>query len=259
MLSEDVLTAHEQASTRFVELVDAMPDDARAVPGLEWSTLEVAAHVLSVFRGYRRAATEGEPLWRDPLEGPAENQRLLDETPERNPTVLAREIDRAGRELRAVLAETGAPIRAFGDLAATPDVLLGVNLGDVLIHGLDISRGLGSRWALGARDAVTALRRVMEIVPSFVNREAARGLRATYGLTIRGGPSWGLTFDDATLTVRGGRPSRADCRLQASPVGFMLSSYGRRSQLRTALSGQIIAYGRKPWLAMRFNDLLVSP
>ncbi|MFO7590311.1 MAG: hypothetical protein R6X23_05360, partial [Acidimicrobiia bacterium] len=55
--------AHARASARFSALVAALSAEPGPVPGLDWSTVEVGAHVLSLFRGYRRMAIDGVPLW----------------------------------------------------------------------------------------------------------------------------------------------------------------------------------------------------
>jgi hypothetical protein len=89
------IDAHERASSRFSDLVRSLPPEPRPVRSSEWSTVEVAAHVLSVFRGDTRAAAGIAPLWPS-LDGVAGNQRLLDETPERDPDQLADAIDVAG-------------------------------------------------------------------------------------------------------------------------------------------------------------------
>lgn len=236
-----------------------MPPEPRPVPGLEWSTIEVAAHVLSVLRGYQRAVTTGESLWLSTTSGPEDNQRHIDETSERAPAELSSAIASEGQTMRATLDTASGAVPAFGHLACAPEIILGVNLGDVLVHGLDLSRALGRRWVIDAPDAVAVLRAVFEIVPDFVDPEAARGLTATYGLRLRGGPSFGFSFHDGILDVQQYRPAHADCRMLASPVALLLTSYGRVPVWRPALTGQIVAYGRKPWLAPRFNGLFLPP
>jgi len=259
VISPELRAAHERATTRFTSLVASMPPEARAVPGLTWNTLEVAAHVVSVLRGYRRSAEDGVPLWRTPTEGPAENQRLLDSTPEREPSELAAAVDIEAERFRAALDAVDGVIPMFGDIVADPEIAIGVNLGDVVIHGVDLSRALARDWRIDPADAVRVARGVYTIIPGFVDPDAARRLRATIGLTLRGGPSWGFTFDNGRLRVEEGRPARADCRILAAPVGLMLASYGRQSQARTLLSGAVLAYGRKPWLATRFSRAFIAP
>ncbi len=249
--------AHERAATRFADLVRSLPPEPRPVRGSAWSTLEVGAHVLSLFRGYTRAATGIEPLWPG-LDGVAGNQRLLDETPERNPAELADALEVAGEEMRAALRASDAPIVAFGDVAASATAILGLNTADVLLHGLDLARSTRTAWPIDQGDAVLGFVSLAEILPAFVKPESS-GFAATYGLHLRRSSHWLLAFDHGTLRIEPGRPERADCRISATAVGWMLAGYGRLSTARALLTGQVVAYGRKPWLAPRFSEQFNPP
>ena len=93
----------------------------------------------------------------------------------------------------------------------------------------------------------------------YVNEDAAAGLRATYAVELRGGPSWAATFHDGTLDVAEGSPAHADCRFLNDPVAFLLLAYHRIPLWKAAVTGKAIAYGRKPWLALKFPDLVAAP
>jgi hypothetical protein len=249
--------AHERASSRFADLVRSLPPEPQTVVGSEWSTVEVGAHVLSLFRGYTRAAAGIAPLWPS-LDGVAGNQRLLDETPERSPGELADALEVAGGEMRAAFADSDAPITVFGDLAASAAAILGINAADVLLHGLDLARTTGTAWAIDQRDAMLGFVSLVEILPAFVKPEVT-GFSATYGLHLRRNSDWMLAFDRGTLRIEPGRPERADCRISATPRGWMLAGYGRISPTRALLTGQVVPYGRKPWLAPRFGQQFNPP
>jgi len=47
--------------------------------------------------------------------------------------------------------------------------------------------------------------------------------------------------------------------ITADPVAFLLLGYGRVTQWPQIVRGRLRAGGRKPWFAMRFASLLVSP
>jgi hypothetical protein len=161
--------------------------------------------------------------------------------------------------MRDSLDQADGSVPAFGPVACAPEVIVGVNLGDVLVHGVDLSRALSRKWVVGAADATAVLTAVFDILPAFVDATAAGDFTATYALTLRKGPSFGFVFDNGALTIQRDRPAHAHCRLLASPVALLLSSYGRVPVWRTALTGQVLAYGRKPWLALRFNGLFLPP
>jgi putative sterol carrier protein len=99
------------------------------------------------------------------------------------------------------------------------------------------------------------------MLPYFVNHAAAAGVRASFDLRLRDkdSPRVRLTFDDGTLYVASGPAEPVDCHLSADPTAFLLVMYGRQGPLRPALTGKVVAWGRKPWLAFRMPSLLQRP
>ena len=71
------------------------------------------------------------------------------------------------------------------------------------------------------------------------------------------GSSW--CFDDGTVHVASGPAESVDCHVSADPAAFLLLMYGRQGPLRPALTGKVIAWGRKPWLAFRMQSLVQQP
>jgi putative sterol carrier protein len=68
-----------------------------------------------------------------------------------------------------------------------------------------------------------------------------------------------LSFDRGAVTVAPKDGQRADCVINADPASFLLVGYGRASQWGPIMRGKLLAAGRKPWRALRFNSLLVNP
>jgi hypothetical protein len=50
-----------------------------------------------------------------------------------------------------------------------------------------------------------------------------------------------------------------DCVISAAPAAFLLVGYGRLPIRRALLRGGVLAWGRRPWLGLRFNDHFVMP
>jgi hypothetical protein len=75
---------------------------------------------------------------------------------------------------------------------------------------------------------------------------------------LRGGPGYRISVDDAVAAVTEPGP-KADCRISADPVAFLLVGYGRTGQWGQIGRGKIAAGGRKPWLGLTFGRLLTSP
>jgi uncharacterized protein (TIGR03083 family) len=191
--------------------------------------------------------------------GTAENERQLAEYPERSLDRLAAELTTAMPAF--IAAASAAPSdRTVGTpigVDASPATLAAIVLGEQLIHGLDLARAAGRPWTIEASDARLVIPGVVDLLPAYLDREAARGLHARYELRS-GDLRYQLTVDDGTATV-GPATGKADCVITADPVAFLLVGYGRIPQWGPMLRGQLRAGGRKPWLGLKFNRLTVSP
>ncbi len=79
------------------------------------------------------------------------------------------------------------------------------------------------------------------------------GHTATYEYRLRGFESYVFRFDSGALTVDPAEPGPIDVYLSIEPVTALLLNYGRIGQVRPALSGRVLAWGRKPCLAQGFR------
>jgi len=258
--TEEGLAFHARATARFAELLRRVPDPSVRVPNLTWTIAETGAHVLSTQRACLQALRTGVPVWSDPSQGPAENERLLAATPEREPKEIADALDAETSALREAYAAHGdEPATWVAGTTLSVGAICGIEGGDALVHGWDVSHALGRSWSIDPADACLVASSLLEVLPHFVDPDAAAGFSATYGLHLRGGPEVTLEFRDGSLAVRDGRPPRADCRISADPVAYLLNGYGRVPAARVALSGKVVAYGRKPWLGFKLASLIRSP
>jgi hypothetical protein len=69
-----------------------------------------------------------------------------------------------------------------------------------------------------------------------------------------------LVIADGRLTVESqvdGQP--ADCHISADPWAFIQVLYSRTGPIRPALTGRILAWGRRPWLAFALPSLFRNP
>src|SRR5262249_62417017 len=94
---------------------------------------------------------------------------------------------------------------------------------------------------------------IMQVVralrPTDLVEDRAGNTTATIDLRIRGSRSWHLVFEHGALYAEDPAPRRVDCHISAEPDAMLLLMWGRRSQWRANARGQIIAWGRQPWLA----------
>jgi hypothetical protein len=254
------LAAQERVADRFSALLRTAPDGTRRVPHLNWTVGETGAHVLCSLRRYPEMLAGASTGWAGLSDSEAENARLLAEIPEREPKEIADAIDVAAlmfREAFASYLEDDATWHA--GLRIPPASMVGILVGDMLIHGWDIATAIERPWLIDAPDASLAFAATILVGPHFVDAEAARGFSATYGIRLRRGPSFTLTFTDGRLTVTEGQPPHADCRMSVDPVAYLLTAYGRVPVWRPALRGQLVPYGRRPWLGPKLSSLVVSP
>jgi len=188
--------------------------------------------------------------------------------PERDPAVLADRIEaraeeffgecagRSDHELRPWLVE-GTTVRQ--------STLTYHLLNETVMHGYDIARADRRRWRIEPSHAAMVLGEF--IVPviqaldprTVVDGDNAAGVQATYDLRIRGGDRFLFVFDDGALRIEEPCSRRADCHLWVDPVAFLLVVWGRQSQWRAIARGQLMAWGRKPWLGPRLRALMRNP
>jgi hypothetical protein len=98
----------------------------------------------------------------------------------------------------------------------------------------------------------------LAVMPQYLRPTRAAGVRTSFELRLRGGPSYRMAVADgvAEITAAG---ERTDCRITADPVDFLMLGYGRVPQWSVLLRGRLRPGGRKPWLAGKFGTLFSSP
>ncbi len=137
-------------------------------------------------------------------------------------------------------------------------------LNELVVHGRDIALADGVAWPIERRHAALILTGFL--FPSMANmgrvlvdQEAAAGVKATIDVRLRGGGRAVLRFDDGDLNVEPTPTGPVDCHLSVDPVAFMLVGWGRIGQWPAILKGQLLAWGRKPWLGLKLSQLLRNP
>lgn len=138
-------------------------------------------------------------------------------------------------------------------------------LNEMVVHGYDIARSDGRSWRIPTAHARLVLEGFLVPIASalgpraMVDQAAARGLQATYELHVRSGGRYLFTFDDGALTLEPSGTRRVDCHISADPVAMVLVAWRRRSQWPAIARGELVAWGRKPWLATRFQRMMRNP
>jgi uncharacterized protein (TIGR03083 family) len=252
--------AIERAGRRVAELFSHVDEPDRGVRGLEWSLGDLATHLAArtqLFAAYLAgtATPEGE------IAGIAEeNARHIRERRDRP---LADQIEEMRSNVASFVATTRGKLGAdpfpwYSELTLDVARASGLLLGELVVHGLDAARTLGRPWPIAANDARTIIRAAAVLAPWYVDAEATRGDRSTYRVSVRGGPVFRIRIDDGTASVEPA-DGDADCTIRADPAALLLVSYGRISRWRAAATGKLVATGRRPWRALRFDRSFLPP
>lgn len=138
-------------------------------------------------------------------------------------------------------------------------------LNESLVHGYDIAHAAGLPWPMAPAHAAMALLgfvfpSIAAVAPrAMVDQGEAAGLRATFDIRLRRGGRAYFVFDDGALSIEGPSSRTVDCHLSADPAGLLLVAWGRKSQWPAIARGQLLAWGRRPWLGVRLRSLMRNP
>jgi hypothetical protein len=105
-------------------------------------------------------------------------------------------------------------------------------------------------------EAGLALEGLLPLLPFMVDERSAADVALRCELRVRGGSRSVVEIDRGTLRVEPPSAAPVDCRLSVDPVAFLLLTYNRVSLPGPILRGRLVAWGRRPWLAMRLQASL---
>jgi uncharacterized protein (TIGR03083 family) len=267
---QEGLDALRRASATTGELLGSISASQASlpVPGLAWTVAETAAHLVALLRqsaafasGARDGAAERAAL--PSSAGPGErtalgNARELDRFDQRRIPVLRQLLESSVDEYATLIAarRDGAPVETlFGP--EDPATMTAALVGEQLVHGFDLARAVGQRWTIDPDAARLTLTGLATLLPYMVDAEATRKLRARIEVRIVGSQRFTLVIDHGKATVEVA-DGRCDCWIQAQPVPYLLTGYGRVNQWVPVLRRQIRAGGRRPWISARLGSYLTS-
>lgn len=257
----DLRHALEDACERLVTMMRNAPDLTIRVPDSpRWTARQAFAHVVTEVPRFTAGARQAGRWVDAPLVGALNDEEIAE----------LDSLDVAGlaSRLRAELAELFAEVSSFGQKApefefhggatVAADTALGILLGEFEIHGRDIARALGRPWTVDPAHARLILDGLATMMPGWVNPAGAAGHTATYEFRIRGGTTHFWAFRDGRFSIVDDL-RRPDAVVSADPVACLLIFYRRRSQWPAILSGRMLAWGRRPWLALSFAQRFHRP
>lgn len=260
----------------------AISDPAGPAVG-QWNLAEVAMHLsqnwvlvpglarqdLSRFKSVAPGiAIAGDSMIPDMWDNADMNALALKSDAERDLAVLADRIEERAQEYFGECAghAPNEPRPWIVKGTTVPLSALTCNLlNETIMHGYDIARAAGRKWRIEPTHAAMVVRHFFVPViqtcdaRTFVNAEKAAGLQATYQLHLRGGGRLNWVFADGSLRVEEPSARRVDCHILADPAALFMVFWGRQSQWNAIAKGQLVAWGRKPWLGLTFRSLIRNP
>jgi uncharacterized protein (TIGR03083 family) len=258
-----VQDAIDEVAEQVISLLRTIPDARRQVPNCPgWTVADVIAHLVTVTPRYE-AGPQGGGDWVDtPAQLPALNAQQMQR-------VATREVDELAAQLLAALRSLRTTIDSFGDPAPTfhfhggevvdANAALGILLGELIVHGYDIASSVGSPWPIVASHVSIVVDGINPILPGWLDVRRSAGHNATYELRLRGQATHVYAFSDGILQVNPPEPPPIDVHISGDPAATLLVIYKRRSRWPSILTGKLLAWGRRPWLALTFGSRIHRP
>jgi len=260
-------SAVETMAARIADLIRSVPDAESPALGV-WRAGELAAHLTHVFEIDLDLINEVESPLAD-LDDLSEltTTRVRDEAV-RDLPALARRVEAAASGFLAVARGLDGTEPRFwvGGVKVTASALACHIVSECLIHGLDLSRAAGRRWPFERGHAILAFEGF--ICPMYrslgrpayaVNQAKAAGVNACYDIRVRGGQRVFLVFAGGGVTIETPSDRRVDCHLSIDPRALLLLAWHRVGLAPPILKGQVLPWGRRPWLSFRLPGLLQLP
>ncbi|MFG3054799.1 maleylpyruvate isomerase family mycothiol-dependent enzyme [Kitasatospora sp. NPDC048239] len=257
-----LLDAVVGAAEDTAALLRDLPDTGAPIPGAQWTVGEAAAHLALVNELMADLAAGGQQTYGDGTPGSlaAANEVALAAFPERNAAVLAEAIVRHARAFTEACAD-----RAASEPVLTPlgpmdlDTFASYLLTHILGHGYDLAVALRRPHMVDRHRVELTLPFLMAVMPRVLDARTSAGHTACYDLRLRGGSRFTVTFRDGAVEVSPGPAARPDCTILTEPVAFLLLALGRCNPLAALARGKVLAWGRRPWLALGFPLLFKAP
>ena len=255
-----------EAAPRLTAMLRTLPTTDAPALG-EWDVTQLAAHVSHAMDTIAAMANGGGNILED-ISGLAPLTKAMVQGEGRRPLAdLADRIDASAAAFLAAMEAAGddRSVAWFTQGSRLPLSALTCHmLNDLTVHGYDIARAAGRPWPIDRGHASLIVMGFLfpaldTLGRSVVVQEKAADVRARFEVRLRGdGRAW-LRFDNGDFSVEGWPQGRVDCHLSVDPAAFLLVAWGRISQWQAIPRGQLVAWGRRPWLGLRLRSWLRNP
>lgn len=268
---------------RVTTLLRSVQDTTAPAVG-DWNLGDVAMHLSQAWvivpalarrdlsRVYEvlpnRAGVAGESVISDVWDLGAMTMEGVQADPERDPRVLADRIEERAeeffRECEGRAAGEQHPWLVEGTTVGLATLTCHL-LNETMMHGADVARAAGRSWPVDPHRAALVilgflLPTMAQLGPrALVDQARAAGVRATYDVRLRGGGSAYFVFDDGAVRIEEPSGRRVDCHILADPAALLYVMWGRQNQWKAIAKGQLLAWGRRPWLGPRLRTMMRNP
>ncbi len=256
-----VAAALTMTGAAVVDVLRRNRDLSRPVPRLTWDARALVGHLIATTEAYAGiVAGKGSPYT---SLVPADIHRISDELSSaamRHIGDPAAALAEGVAKLAAatIAADPAGTVSWHADTPVPPTQPAAGIVGEYLVHGLDLARAFGERWAIDAGHVDLVVQGIGPMLPHFLSDKGAR-FTGNFQLKLRGFGTYTFVFADGALRVGSDWDGPVHCRISADPATYVIAAYGRMGPIRPALTGRMVVYGHKPWLGPRFAGLLQAP
>lgn len=244
---------------RLVTLLSTVRDPSANAVG-DWRIADLAIHLTDVFEHYPLYLRGEADLFEDPLDVTAHNAEAVAAGQGLTLNDAARRIAATLEEVDDLLGKrpSGQPVAWHGGTEISPCAFAAVVGSEAVVHGYDVASAERRYRPCDRSDAGVIMANALHLLPHYLDRAAAADISATFDMRFRGGERRFLLLRDGALEVTHDEHERPDCVVLADPETFLLVGYNRIGHWRPALTGKILTWGRKPWLALKLPQLLAQ-
>lgn len=249
-----------ETAQRVAELLGSLPDATAPIRPGTWTVREAAVH-LTVEANHCVEIAHGAPSHAmTNAEFNAFSEARIADIPETDPQKLSELIrEGAHRLLEAADGHPGdQPVTYYG-LPCSLAHVMGMELGEFIVHGYDIAKATGHPWPIDPLHAQLSLHGYAPIFQACIRPKAAKAHTAAYAIELRGGEGFVVRFCDGQFAWEGAGSGPVDCVISADPVALLMAVLGRVSQWEAIALGLFSAGGNRPELGLGFLDLFAIP
>lgn len=258
--------AVEVAGPRLTGLLRAVPTPEANALG-EWDIAQLAVHVSHAMDTVTAMTQGGGNLLEDIWGLGALSGVMVAGEGRRSPAEVADRIDASVSRFLSLTDPAGEDCSVSWMVQGTEMPLSTLSchmLNELTIHGRDIAVAVGVPWPIDRSHAALILEGFLfpalnALGRAMVNQDTAARKRARFEVRLRGGGRAWLRFRDGDFSVERSPQGPVDCHLSVDPEAFLLVAWGRISQWPAIARGQLLAWGRKPWLGVQLRSWLRNP